>query len=220
MASSASVSAASSAIERPIVPPARPRSPCRARGRRSSARGAPKRGLDELNGFVESEAEVRANVEDDGLGADCLCRLHRGAERHERVLAHRRVAAREVDEIESVARDGFTRACRRRARKRATSSGVCSVGRHIRGLCVKTWTASPPISSTGRLLEMPPAADTWAPKSMRRRYCRRDRPRPHGLRPTGLLHIGGVRTFLFNWLFARGRGAGVPPADREHGHEP
>ncbi len=25
-------------------------------------------------------------------------------------------------------------------------------------------------------------------------------------RPTGFLHIGGVRTFLFNWLFARGRG--------------
>jgi len=24
--------------------------------------------------------------------------------------------------------------------------------------------------------------------------------------PTGMLHIGGVRTFLFNWLFARGRG--------------
>src|ERR687885_1481580 len=24
--------------------------------------------------------------------------------------------------------------------------------------------------------------------------------------PTGLLHIGSVRTFLFNWLFARGRG--------------
>jgi glutamyl-tRNA synthetase len=24
--------------------------------------------------------------------------------------------------------------------------------------------------------------------------------------PTGLLHVGGVRTFLFNWLFARGRG--------------
>src|SRR5215204_859431 len=26
--------------------------------------------------------------------------------------------------------------------------------------------------------------------------------------PTGFLHIGGVRTFLFNWLFARGRGGG------------
>src|SRR3989304_1935130 len=24
--------------------------------------------------------------------------------------------------------------------------------------------------------------------------------------PTGCLHSGGVRTFLFNWLFARGRG--------------
>src|SRR5690349_3348121 len=24
--------------------------------------------------------------------------------------------------------------------------------------------------------------------------------------PTGFLHIGGVHTFLFNWLFARGRG--------------
>jgi glutamyl-tRNA synthetase len=27
--------------------------------------------------------------------------------------------------------------------------------------------------------------------------------------PTGFLHIGGVRTFLFNWLFARGRGGEV-----------
>ena len=34
----------------------------------------------------------------------------------------------------------------------------------------------------------------------------RARSRPHGPSPTGLLHIGGVRTFLFNYLFARGRG--------------
>ena len=27
--------------------------------------------------------------------------------------------------------------------------------------------------------------------------------------PTGFLHIGGVRTFLFNWLFARGRGGQI-----------
>src|SRR5215218_2082626 len=27
--------------------------------------------------------------------------------------------------------------------------------------------------------------------------------------PTGFLHIGGVRTFLFNWLFARGQGGEV-----------
>ena len=38
--------------------------------------------------------------------------------------------------------------------------------------------------------------------------------------PTGLLHIGGVHTFLFNWLFARGQGGRVPAADREHRHEP
>ena len=38
--------------------------------------------------------------------------------------------------------------------------------------------------------------------------------------PTGFLHIGGVRTFLFNWLFARGQRRRVPAADREHRHEP
>ena len=38
--------------------------------------------------------------------------------------------------------------------------------------------------------------------------------------PTGFLHIGGVRTFLFNWLFARGARRRVPAADREHRHEP
>ena len=27
--------------------------------------------------------------------------------------------------------------------------------------------------------------------------------------PTGFLHIGGVRTFLFNWLYARGRGGEI-----------
>ena len=48
----------------------------------------PEARLDERNGFVEPEAEVRAHVEDDGLGADRLRRLHRRAERRERVLAH------------------------------------------------------------------------------------------------------------------------------------
>jgi hypothetical protein len=53
------------------------------------------------------------------------------------------------------------RASRRRFRKRLTSSLVCSVGRHIRGLCVNTWTAFPPIFSTRSIaFEIPPAADT------------------------------------------------------------
>jgi glutamyl-tRNA synthetase len=51
----------------------------------------------------------------------------------------------------------------------------------------------------------------------RRRRCVFSRARKYATRvvpvrvrmapsPTGLLHIGGVRTFLFNWLFARGHG--------------
>ena len=31
--------------------------------------------------------------------------------------------------------------------------------------------------------------------------------------PTGDLHIGGARTALFNWLYARGRGRQIPVAD-------
>ena len=34
--------------------------------------------------------------------------------------------------------------------------------------------------------------------------------------PTGYLHIGGVRTALFNWLFARRHGGTIPAADRRH----
>src|SRR5881409_1430253 len=54
---------------------------------------------------------------------------------------------------------------------------------------------------------MPPDDDTWAPKNTRLRYAAlmavRVRMAPS---PTGFLHIGGVRTFLFNWLFARRQG--------------
>ncbi len=46
-----------------------------------------KRRLDELDGLVEAVAEVRADVEDDGVGADRVRRLHRRAQRRERVLA-------------------------------------------------------------------------------------------------------------------------------------
>ena len=34
--------------------------------------------------------------------------------------------------------------------------------------------------------------------------------------PTGYLHVGGVRTALFNWLFARHEGGEFLPPDREH----
>jgi glutamyl-tRNA synthetase len=77
----------------------------------------------------------------------------------------------------------------------------------MRGLCVKTCTAFPPISSIRSIaFEIPPADETWAPKSTRLRYFDmsvRVRMAPS---PTGLLHIGNVRTALFNWLFARHEG--------------
>src|SRR3954463_6953725 len=79
----------------------------------------------------------------------------------------------------------------------------------MRGLCVNSWTQSPPIATTRSIaVSMPPMAETCAPNSTASlRYGAtmsvRVRMAPS---PTGFLHIGGVRTFLFNWLFARQQG--------------
>src|SRR3990170_4610489 len=85
-----------------------------------------------------------------------------------------------------------------RSRKAATSSGFQRVGRHCRGDCPHTCIASQP-RSTARscACTRPPAVETWAPMSMRVRFA------PS---PTGVLHIGGARTALYNWLLAHGRG--------------
>src|SRR6476646_1322822 len=66
---------------------------------------------------------------------------------------------------------------------------------------------------------MPPALETWAPHSTpeslsatkgspRLRSCSVARPVRTRLAPspTGLLHVGGVRTALFSWLYARHNG--------------
>ena len=59
----------------------------------------------------------------------------------------------------------------RRSLKRPTASSVCAVGRHMRGLWVKTWIASHPISAPrSTAFQMPPADETWAPKSIDVRY--------------------------------------------------
>src|SRR5579875_1053522 len=96
----------------------------------------------------------------------------------------------------------------RRRLKRSIAFGSWRVGRHVRGLCVNTWTQSPPICSIRSIaVSIPPAAETWAPRSIATlRYgpmSVRVRMAPS---PTGFLHIGSVRTFIFNWLFARGQG--------------
>src|ERR1700754_2259322 len=84
------------------------------------------------------------------------------------------------------------------SRNSATSSSFQRVGRHWRGDWLKTWTASQS-RSTPRwcACTSPPAVETWAPMSMRVRFA------PS---PTGVLHIGGARTALYNWLLARGSG--------------
>ena len=85
-----------------------------------------------------------------------------------------------------------------RSRNSAMSSGFQRVGRHWRGDWLNTWIASQP-RSTPRwcACTSPPAVETWAPMSMRVRFA------PS---PTGVLHIGGARTALYNWLLARGSG--------------
>ena len=68
--------------------------------------------------------------------------------------------------------------------------------------------------------EIPPAADTWAPKSMRRRYFRRVRPRSHGsVAHRAAAHRRRAHVPLQLALRARPRRR-VPAADREHGYEP
>src|SRR3954447_344128 len=74
----------------------------------------------------------------------------------------------------------------------------------MRGLWLKIWIASQRRSSARSMtLGRPPPVETWAPISMvssdpsvRVRFA------PS---PTGALHIGGARTALYNWLYARGR---------------
>ena len=122
------------------------------------------RGRDDGDRPVEAVAEVRAGVEHDRVGVDRARGVHRRPQRGERFRANLGVRAREVDEVERVAGDVADLACRRRARKRASCSSECSVGFHICGLCVNTWTQVPPISSTRSMaFEIPPAAETWAP---------------------------------------------------------
>src|SRR3954447_7843923 len=74
----------------------------------------------------------------------------------------------------------------------------------MRGLWLKIWMTSQRRSSPRSMARTsPPPVETWAPISMvssdpsvRVRFA------PS---PTGALHIGGARTALYNWLYARGR---------------
>src|SRR4051795_5375738 len=99
----------------------------------------------------------------------------------------------------------------RLARNASMAAGLWFVGRHMRGLCVNTCTQSPPIATMRSIaVSMPPDDDMCAPNSTaaydRDAMSVKVRMAPS---PTGFLHIGGVRTFLFNWLFARQNGGEI-----------
>src|SRR4029077_13802057 len=98
-------------------------------------------------------------------------------------------------------------AAARFSRKRSKLSGSWFVGRQARGLCVKTCTESAS-SSTARsiALSIPPAEEMCAPISTAAYAIRMAVVVRMAPSPTGFLHVGGVRTFLFNWLFARHQG--------------
>src|SRR3954454_21198679 len=71
----------------------------------------------------------------------------------------------------------------------------------MRGDWLKIWIASDS-DSTPRAwaLISPPEVETWAPNSIAAQVMRvRFAPSP-----TGVLHVGGARTALYNWLLARG----------------
>src|SRR5918996_6090760 len=76
----------------------------------------------------------------------------------------------------------------------------------MRGLWLKIWIASQVISWARSIARTrPPPVETWAPINI----VSSDPSVPVRVRfapsPTGALHIGGARTALYNWLYARGR---------------
>src|SRR5580693_8951599 len=85
----------------------------------------------------------------------------------------------------------------------STSAGACSVGCARRDAWTSAWTRG-----LCRLCWIPgvPTCAAWA-SSCRSWTCGRVKGMRPRLRfapsPTGYLHVGGARTALFNWLYAR-----------------
>ena len=100
---------------------------------------------------------------------------------------------------------------------------VCVVDFHIWGLCVKTWTAFPPISSTRSItFEMPPAGGTReAPRSIEPTIADAAvRPGSHGAVADRLPPHRGSPHFPLQLALCPRPRRRMPTAHREHGHEP
>ena len=91
--------------------------------------------------------------------------------------------------------------------KRSIASGLWFVGRHIRGLWVKTCAQSPPIASIRSIAVSIPPAEDLSPE-LHRSYDRARCPSASAwlrARPASSTSAACAR-FLFNWLFARQHG--------------
>src|SRR5919109_1513134 len=104
----------------------------------------------------------------------------------------------------------------RRSRNRSKLAGSWFVGRHVRGLCVKTCTESASIATARSIaVWMPPDEETCAPISMTARYDRRP-PRPDEETHSVLVRVEDARAHCER---ARAHGARIlmEPTDFEYG---
>ena len=153
--------------------------------------------------------EVRADVEDDAVGADRRRGIHRRAQRLDRLLVDRVVRGREVAEVERVADDAADRRLGPALLEPLDRLGlVVRRPPHARALREHLHAVA-----ADRLDPVDRRVDSAARGHVRAEFHRRptiERWRASAsawLRAQpGFLHIGGVRTFLFNWLFARQQG--------------
>src|SRR5919198_345802 len=169
----------------------------------------PHRAADALDARVEPGAEVGADVEHDCVGLDPAGDLDRVPERIDRLLVQLVVRAREVNEVEGVADHGadsglgaallealeaLRLVVRRPPGAGALREDLHRVAAEVLGPVDRRVNAA---RGGNVRAEEHPARLTLLGMSVRVRMA------PS---PTGFLHIGGVRTFLFNWLFARRHG--------------
>src|SRR5918998_1504365 len=137
---------------------------------------------------------MRADVEDDATCVDRARGVDGVAQRRDGLLIDHVVRAREVAEVDRV--DGpqldprVARALREAPEHR----------RVVVGEAPRPRAPAQPSRRRRRGRRRAPPYDSAVTAPVRVRMA------PS---PTGFLHIGGVRTFLFNWLFARGRGGEV-----------
>ena len=175
---------------------------------------------------------VRADVEDDPVGLDRGRRRRQCSRRaRDRLLVELVVRARQVDQVERVADDaadpGLGAALLEALEVRWVVVRRPPGARALR----EDLTQSPPIASIavdrgvdaagGRDMSAELHAGDASATMARRQYATdvvvRVRFAPS---PTGFLHIGGVHTALFNWLFARHEGGEFRLRIENTGHEP